>query len=303
MSVLSLQANSRPASTGCLAGCQLTAEGAVALLQPQRLDRVVAAAADPEVLARRHQVLVHADRELGGHVELPAQFADVGDPGGAHRGVAQRDLPAGRRTGTRRRTGRRRSARTAARATRGPITPKTAYAEVTSTRWASRRRAGARGSGPWSRSVVAALLTIEELVGAGAGDGHVGLVGAARVEHAGVDRRCRPRRRRRRCTATAAPRSASRPDEQVLGERRLVEDRDRRRGCWPARRPTTSQPVRLAPGVLDRRLAARRGRRSWPAPSPSCCRSWRPPPPAGGAPASAGTAAPSSISRLGQGIS
>ena len=84
MSVLSLQANSSPASTGFSLGVSSRAERAVALLQPQRFDRVVAAAGDAELVARGHQVLVHADRELGGNVELPTEFADVGDAGRAN---------------------------------------------------------------------------------------------------------------------------------------------------------------------------------------------------------------------------
>ena len=80
---------------GIVVGGQLAAERPVALLQPQRLDRVVAAAGDVERRARGHQVLVDADRELGGDVEFPAQLTHVGDPGRANRRVSQRDPLAG----------------------------------------------------------------------------------------------------------------------------------------------------------------------------------------------------------------
>src|SRR5215213_2721330 len=52
---------------GILARRQFTTECAIALLQPHRLDRVVAAAPDPESLTRFDQLVIHADRELGGH--------------------------------------------------------------------------------------------------------------------------------------------------------------------------------------------------------------------------------------------
>ncbi len=66
---------------------QLAAEGAVRLLQPQRLDGVVAGVDQAETVARGDQVLVGADGELGRHVQFPAKLADVGDPGGRDRGV------------------------------------------------------------------------------------------------------------------------------------------------------------------------------------------------------------------------
>src|SRR5829696_6265938 len=91
---LQLAREQQPGLDGILARRQLATECAICLLQPHRLDRVIAAAPDPESLTRFHQVLIHADRELGGHVEFPAQFADVGYSGRPHRRVAQRDLPA-----------------------------------------------------------------------------------------------------------------------------------------------------------------------------------------------------------------
>ena len=127
MSVLQLAREQQPGLDGVLARGQFAAEGAVALLQPQRLDRVVAAAADAERRApARHQVLVDADGEFGGHVELPAQFADVGDPGRAHGRITQRDLLAGAERERFVGRGRRRSGVASRSRDRGPITPNTA---------------------------------------------------------------------------------------------------------------------------------------------------------------------------------
>ena len=65
---------------------------AVALLHPQRVQRVVAGVAQPVRGARRDEYVEHTGRELGGDVQLPAQFAHVGDTAGAHPCVAEVDL-------------------------------------------------------------------------------------------------------------------------------------------------------------------------------------------------------------------
>src|SRR6266568_1370873 len=75
-------------------GRQLPPPGAVALLEPQRVDGVVAGIHEPESIPRLAQRVVHVACELHRHVELPAQLSHVGDPRGADHGPADSDLPA-----------------------------------------------------------------------------------------------------------------------------------------------------------------------------------------------------------------
>src|SRR4051794_38992799 len=75
-------------------GRQLTTEGPVALLQPHRLDGVVAGGPNAEPRPGAEEVVVDAGRQLGRHVELPAQLADVRDAGGPHERGPEADLTA-----------------------------------------------------------------------------------------------------------------------------------------------------------------------------------------------------------------
>ena len=152
-----LAGEQQPGLDGTDVGRELTAEGAVALVQPQRLDRVVAAAVHVEVGAGREQVVVDTDGELGRHVQLPAELADVGDPGGAHGGVAERDHLRGRereRLVGQVRVGVSRESSVARR--RAPSPRRRRATDVTSTSVdLARPAAGAGGCGPgrarWSR--------------------------------------------------------------------------------------------------------------------------------------------------------
>src|SRR6266850_1810493 len=86
----------RPAEPGLergVVGRQLPSPGAIALLEPQRVDGVVAGIHEPESTPCLAQRVVHAPRELHRHVQLPAQLSHVGDPRGADHGPADTDLP------------------------------------------------------------------------------------------------------------------------------------------------------------------------------------------------------------------
>ena len=52
----------------------------VALLEAERLDRLVAAGDEAVAAARRRRACPKAEGELGGAVELPAELADEGHP-------------------------------------------------------------------------------------------------------------------------------------------------------------------------------------------------------------------------------
>src|SRR5215813_1008577 len=71
---------------------EIVTPGAVALLHPQRVHRVVAGVTQPELLARRDHVVVDAGCELRRHVELPPQLAHVGNARGPRHGIADLDL-------------------------------------------------------------------------------------------------------------------------------------------------------------------------------------------------------------------
>jgi hypothetical protein len=97
------------------------------------------------------------------------------------------------------------------------------------------------------------------------GDGDVGLVGAARVEHAGVDGAAGLDGD----VVGAQPLQdllGVSPGDQVLGEAGLVEDGDGGAGgALLGRGP--GLPVLLAPGVLEDRILARRGEEVGPFPA------------------------------------
>ena len=64
----------------------------IAFLGAQGIHGVVAGRAQVEGPAGLDQGLVDMRRELGRHIELPAQLADIGDTLGADPGVADLDL-------------------------------------------------------------------------------------------------------------------------------------------------------------------------------------------------------------------
>ena len=64
----------------------------IALLQPAGFDGAVAGIGDAVRLARLHDRVVEAGGVFDRHVQLPAEFADIADAGGADLGVAELDL-------------------------------------------------------------------------------------------------------------------------------------------------------------------------------------------------------------------
>ncbi len=102
------------------------APGAIALLEPQQLDRAIAGVGDAVRRACRHERLVDGGRELDGDVQLPAELADIGDAQGEHRRAGERHAPDATEWEARRSRGRRLvSAESTSRA-RGPISESTA---------------------------------------------------------------------------------------------------------------------------------------------------------------------------------
>src|SRR5262245_35821109 len=78
-------------------GVHVAGKGAIALLEPQRLDRVVPRVRQTEGprVTGRPQDVVHRERVLHRYDELPSDLADVGHPGRPQRYAADLDLPAG----------------------------------------------------------------------------------------------------------------------------------------------------------------------------------------------------------------
>ena len=74
-------------------GREVAAPGAIALLEPHRLDRAVAAAAQAVRRAGRREQVVEPEAVLRRRVELPAELAHVGHARGEQRHVADGDLP------------------------------------------------------------------------------------------------------------------------------------------------------------------------------------------------------------------
>ena len=110
---------------GRLVRAELGAPGAAALLDAQRIERVVAGVAQAEVRARFVQREVDVARHLDRHVQLEAGSADVAHARGAHARIAQVDLRVSRRTSAP--AGDRSSGLTRASSSRafGPITDST----------------------------------------------------------------------------------------------------------------------------------------------------------------------------------
>ena len=88
----------RPAEAGLerrVIGADVGAPGAVALLEPQRLDGAIAGVGDAERLAGVHQRIVDGERVLDGDVQLPAELADVGHAQRPHRRAGDVELAPG----------------------------------------------------------------------------------------------------------------------------------------------------------------------------------------------------------------
>ena len=74
-------------------GGDVRAPDAVALLEAERVDRLVAARDEPVLAARLPELVPEPGAELGRAVELPAELADVGDADGEARDRPDRELP------------------------------------------------------------------------------------------------------------------------------------------------------------------------------------------------------------------
>src|SRR5271165_2359582 len=235
---------------------QLAAEGPVGLLQPQRLDRVVAGVGQVQVGALVHQVLVGAHGELGRDVQFPAELAHVGDPGRADRGVAEVDLAArAEREGL------------VAEITAGEpgqqVTRSRAHDPVYGVLRGDVHQRGVQVCGHPPRDVVLVAFggcraaDQQERISREPGDGDVGLVGAVSVQHPGVDGPARGDRD----VGGAQPLQhlfGVPAGHQVLGEAGLVEQGDGGAG-GALLGAGPGLPVLLAPAVLDvRALAGRR---------------------------------------------
>ena len=85
----SFTAKPSPASYGSCSIGHVGAEGAVALLQPQAVERAAAGGDDAVLLAGVQQQVPQPRAVVGGGVELPAEFADVGQPQRGHRHRAE----------------------------------------------------------------------------------------------------------------------------------------------------------------------------------------------------------------------
>ena len=162
---------------------------------------------------------------------------------------------------------------------RGPITAKHRVGAGDVGERCTRASAGCRGAASRASRVACAVpVTIRNSVVGEPRDGDVALVGAARVQHAGIDRCARPAPRRRwRRAAAARPRHPAL--HQELGERGQVE-RSRhasRAACVLGRAPR--EPVLPVPAIVDLALLALAARRqfgrSQPILLPNQTRPWR----------------------------
>src|SRR6185503_6403174 len=85
--LVELDAEADAALVGGLVRGDVGAPDPVALLEPEAVDRPVAAGDDPLRLARLPERLPEPEPVLGRAVDLPAELADVGDPQHPHRRV------------------------------------------------------------------------------------------------------------------------------------------------------------------------------------------------------------------------
>ena len=89
---LSFTAQPRPASNGVSSGLISRAPGAIAFLEPQRLDGAIAGVGDAVRPAGLHQRVEDRERGLHRHVQFPAELADIGDAQRPHRRARDHDL-------------------------------------------------------------------------------------------------------------------------------------------------------------------------------------------------------------------
>ena len=120
--LVELHAEAEPGLVGRLVGRHVRAPHAIALLQPQRVDRAVAAGAQPVRAPGLPQRAPERRAVLHRAVELPAELAHVGHAQRAHRHVADRQLAQRHVAEGRGRRCRRRRAR---RAPAGPTARRT----------------------------------------------------------------------------------------------------------------------------------------------------------------------------------
>ena len=124
--------NPRPASSERVLVAHVVAPVPVGLLDPERVEGVVAGVPEAERLARVDDRVVDVGRELGRDVQLPAQLADVGDARGPDEARSPRSISRAVPNGN---AAFDRSASVTDASSsreRGPMMPMTASAEVTS---------------------------------------------------------------------------------------------------------------------------------------------------------------------------
>ena len=252
----------RPGLDRAAVRAELGPERAVALVEPQRVDGVVAGQPQAQVGPGGDEPVPHARRELGRHGELPAQLADVGHPGGPHARPGR-----GRRRGWSR-TGRRPVPRSAV----GEPPEQVARARTHHAEHGIRGGDVLDGHPPARGDVAPQPVGVAHRRG---GTGHqqplvvrdpgrrdVGLVATAGVEDAGVDRRphgpvdvggadAGAAGRGRRGRARAACRTTSgRTGRRPRGWRAARRRPSRARAGAPSRRWPPGRPAATPGGAM-----------------------------------------------------
>ncbi len=197
----------------------------VGLLDPERVERVVAGVAEAEAFAGRDDRVVDRGREFRGHIELPAELAHIGDAGRAHARIAEVDLARrAEEKGRIREILVREARQQRPRARSHEAQHGIARGDV------HRRRARLIGDVPLEPGEIAGLAR-------GAGDDEIAVVALARHREVGLDAAAlvqplgidHPARRHRHVVGTDPVEDplGVRALQQVLGEGGLVEEPDR----------------------------------------------------------------------------
>ncbi len=109
-----------------MVGPNLRAPGAIALFEPQGFDGAIAGIGDAVRGACRHEGVIDGCRELDRHMQLPAEFADVGDAQRQRLGLRQSSGGARAQTGMPRSRHRPALGPASTSRDRGPISTSTA---------------------------------------------------------------------------------------------------------------------------------------------------------------------------------